>query len=127
MKGLVALQVEASNQEKASAQDLAQTVDLAASEAEDLAAMLARKEQDLQRVVATLQELSVKVSFGSPSAARVAASGLPAGYDTAQKHNMCCMHKYGVLLYAIACLLNLSLFAFWLTMLSCVSLVFPEV
>lgn len=95
--------MEASSKEKASAQDLAQTVDLAASEGEDLAAMLAKKEQDLQRVIATLQELSVKVSLGSPSAARVAASGPPAGYDTAQKHYTCCM--------LMACLPTLSLFA----------------
>ena len=95
--------MEASSKEKASAQDLAQTVDLAASEGEDLAAMLASKEQDLQRVIATLQELSVKVSLGLPSAARAAASGPPAGCDTAQNHGSCCM--------LIACLRTLSLFA----------------
>ena len=95
--------MEASSKEKASAQDLAQTVDLAASEGEDLAATLASKEQDLQRVIATLQELSVKVSLGLPSAARAAALGPPAGCDTANGHDSCCM--------LIPCLLTLSLFA----------------
>ena len=107
--------MEASSRKKASAQDLAQTVDLAAPGGEDLAASLAKKEQDLQGVVATLQELSVKVSLGSPPAARAAASGPPAGYDTAHKQDLCCM--------LTACLLTLSLLA--LRRPACVVWTFP--